>query len=221
MTMPPAPYPPPPSSQRNKSSNADSNSTNNSSNRVYYSEEQRYAAQYKRPGTRVGLAGSSNISTTSSATNDGGLRHSNKQQQKLPARVAFVPNSPFSDLYGAINCDGQQKEGISCGDGKDKKLLGGNSSVSTRIKYGPTLLEIRRMTYSASYHDTTASCEEGDDRQINQLDETNEEKNDDDGESLLTAAAATSEKSQPSSTQSQSFINNSITVHLGLVKQVY
>ena len=114
--MPPAPYPPPPSSQRNKSSNAASNSTNNNNNRVYYSEEQRYAAQYKRPGTRVGLAGSSNISATSSATNDGGLRNSNKQQQKLPARVAFVPHSPFSDLYGAINCvDGQQNEGISSG----------------------------------------------------------------------------------------------------------
>lgn len=91
----------------------------------------RYATLYKKPGTRRQTPGSN--------TNDIG-----RKKQQLPARIAFVPHSPYSNLYGAVNCSSIGVSNSSSlsedGDVAD--------STASRLKYGPSLLEIRRLKCS-------------------------------------------------------------------------
>jgi len=91
----------------------------------------RYATLYKKPGTRRQTPGSN--------TNDIG-----RKKQQLPVRIAFVPHSPYSNLYGAVNCSSIGVSNSSSlsedGDVAD--------STASRLKYGPSLLEIRRMKCS-------------------------------------------------------------------------
>ena len=100
----------------------------------------------------------------------------------LPSQIAFVPNAPNSDLYGAVNCcspassssfprraaaaavdggdlrdDPQQQLLVSGGSGITTSAGGGgatksSASSSLRLKLGPPLLEIRRLRYSFNHH---------------------------------------------------------------------
>jgi len=63
-------------------------------------------------------------------------------RQRVPPRAAFVPHT--KDLYGAINCaEGTSNANDPAAANKDA------SKVSTRLKPSPTLLEIRKIKYSA------------------------------------------------------------------------
>lgn len=72
----------------------------------------------------------SSLQTQSSSSS---ARNSEKQ---TPSRVQFVPGS--SDLYGAVNCNDLKKNKASA------------SAPSGRLKSGPPLLEIRRLSYIPS-----------------------------------------------------------------------
>ena len=96
-----------------------------------------------------------------------------RNKQSLPSRVAFIPGAPQSDLYGAINCSsvGVVKRSNSNSDLASSSAAGGgaptaaaegsSSSKVSRLKYGPPLLEIRRVKYSLYVpNDTNTSARE-------------------------------------------------------------
>ena len=89
----------------------------------------------------------------------------------LPSQIAFVPDAPNSDLYGAVNCrwctspaadaavavvDGSSSTSSSsnANNGGDIDIGGSistkscTSSLRSSVKLGPPLLEIRRLKYS-------------------------------------------------------------------------
>ena len=65
-------------------------------------------------------------------------------RQRVPPRAAFVPNT--KDLYGAINCADGTSNSIIDPAAANKDV---SNKVSNRLKPSPTLLEIRKIKYSA------------------------------------------------------------------------